>query len=71
MATETPNVMHIESNELDYDAQRLHDLGYKQEFSRSLDMFVQFGFAFSTMAVLPSWRYPMHSLTEMCKAIGY
>ncbi|CAM0142046.1 unnamed protein product [Umbelopsis sp. WA50703] len=55
MATETPNVMHIESNELDYDAQRLHDLGYKQEFSRSLDMFVQFGFAFSTMAVLPSW----------------
>ncbi|CAO3673113.1 unnamed protein product [Umbelopsis vinacea] len=56
--TETPSnvaVQHIESNELDYDAQRLHDLGYKQEFKRSLDMFVQFGFAFSTMAVLPSW----------------
>ncbi|KAG2180557.1 hypothetical protein INT44_003561 [Umbelopsis vinacea] len=49
------NVEHIESNDLDYDAQRLHDLGYKQEFKRSLDMFVQFGFAFSTMAVLPSW----------------
>lgn len=36
---------------MDYDAQRLHDLGYKQEFKRSLGSLVQFGFAFTTMAV--------------------
>ncbi|CAO3671769.1 unnamed protein product [Umbelopsis vinacea] len=44
-------VQHVESNNLDYDAQRLHDLGYKQEFKRSLGSLVQFGFAFTTMAV--------------------
>lgn len=40
---------------MDIDAQRLHDLGYKQEFKREISLFVQAGFAFSTMAVLPSW----------------
>lgn len=39
----------------DYDAQRLRDLGYKQEFTREISLFVQSGFAFSTMAVLPNW----------------
>lgn len=49
------DVQHIESNQLDADAQRLQDLGYKQEFKREISLFVQAGFAFSTMAVLPSW----------------
>lgn len=42
-------------SEDDYDAQRLKDLGYKQEFSRDISLFVQAGFSFSTMAVLPNW----------------
>ncbi|KAI8975565.1 hypothetical protein BDF20DRAFT_615166 [Mycotypha africana] len=49
------NIEHLESNNLDADAQRLQDLGYKQEFKREINLFVQAGFAFSTMAVLPSW----------------
>jgi hypothetical protein len=44
-------VQQVEDNNLDYDAQRLHDLGYKQEFKRSIGFLVQFGFAFTTMAV--------------------
>lgn len=44
-------IQQVEDNNLDYDAQRLHDLGYKQEFKRSIGFFVQFGFAFTTMAV--------------------
>lgn len=40
---------------MDADAQRLQDLGYKQEFKREISLFVQTGFSFSTMAVLPSW----------------
>ncbi|GAA5813672.1 hypothetical protein MFLAVUS_007158 [Mucor flavus] len=46
---------HVESNNLDYDSQRLHDLGYKQEFKREVSLFVQAGFSFTTMAVLPNW----------------
>ncbi|KAL1934987.1 hypothetical protein VTP01DRAFT_4127 [Rhizomucor pusillus] len=42
-------------SEEDYDAQKLKDLGYKQEFSRDISLFVQAGFSFSTMAVLPNW----------------
>jgi hypothetical protein len=49
------DIQHIESNHLDADAQRLQDLGYKQEFKREISLFVQTGFSFSTMAVLPSW----------------
>ncbi|KAI9314156.1 amino acid permease-domain-containing protein [Dichotomocladium elegans] len=40
---------------LDRDAQKLTELGYKQEFTREISLFVQAGFAFSTMAVLPNW----------------
>lgn len=39
----------------DRDAQRLKDLGYKQEFNRDISLFTQAGFAFTTMAVLPNW----------------
>lgn len=42
----------------DYDTQRLEELGYKQEFDREISLFVQAGFAFSTMAVLPNWYTP-------------
>ncbi|GAA5813670.1 hypothetical protein MFLAVUS_007156 [Mucor flavus] len=52
---EKVDVQHVESNNLDSDAQRLQDLGYKQEFKREISLFVQAGFGFSTMAVLPSW----------------
>ncbi|ORX62624.1 hypothetical protein DM01DRAFT_1387522 [Hesseltinella vesiculosa] len=40
---------------LDYDAQRLKDLGYKQEFNREINQLVQFGFGFAVVAVLPNW----------------
>ncbi|KAI9272928.1 amino acid/polyamine transporter I [Phascolomyces articulosus] len=40
---------------VDYDAKRLEELGYKQEFDREISLFAQAGFAFSTMAVLPNW----------------
>ncbi|KAF7728166.1 hypothetical protein EC973_006560 [Apophysomyces ossiformis] len=40
---------------LDYDAQRLRNLGYKQEFKREINIIVQTGFGFSTMGVLPNW----------------
>ncbi|KAI8145228.1 hypothetical protein BJV82DRAFT_483774, partial [Fennellomyces sp. T-0311] len=40
---------------VDYDAKRLEELGYKQEFKREINLFVQAGFSFSTMAVLPNW----------------
>ncbi|KAI9008443.1 amino acid/polyamine transporter I [Phycomyces nitens] len=40
---------------LDYDAQRLQEFGYKQEFKREISMIVLAGFGFSTMAVLPNW----------------
>lgn len=53
--SEKVDVEHVESNNLDADAQRLQDLGYKQEFKREVSLFVQAGFGFSTMAVLPSW----------------
>jgi amino acid permease len=52
---EKVDVQHVESNNLDSDAQRLQDLGYKQEFKREISLFAQAGFGFSTMAVLPSW----------------
>jgi hypothetical protein len=45
----------LETSSLDYDAQRLQELGYKQEFKREISLFVQAGFSFSTMAILPSW----------------
>ena len=38
-----------------YDAQPLHDLGYKQEFKREISLLVQSGFSSATMAVLPNW----------------
>ncbi|ORY93803.1 amino acid/polyamine transporter I [Syncephalastrum racemosum] len=44
-----------DSQTTDYDAQRLQELGYKQEFNREISLFVQAGFSFSTMAVLPNW----------------
>ena len=40
---------------VDYDAKRLEELGYKQEFDREISLFSQAGFAFSTMGVLPNW----------------
>ncbi|KAG2222496.1 hypothetical protein INT45_012810 [Circinella minor] len=40
---------------VDHDEKRLEELGYKQEFKREINLFVQAGFAFSTMAVLPNW----------------
>ncbi|KAG2199321.1 hypothetical protein INT47_012955 [Mucor saturninus] len=49
------DIQHVESNNLDYDAQKLQDLGYKQEFKRETSLFVQAGFAFTTMGVLPNW----------------
>lgn len=49
------DVEHVESSDLDYDAQRLRDLGYKQEFKREISLFVQAGFGFTTMGVLPNW----------------
>jgi hypothetical protein len=55
MVSEKVDITHVETNHLDADAQRLQDLGYKQEFKREINLFVQAGFAFSTMAVLPSW----------------
>lgn len=39
----------------DDDAKRLESLGYKQEFDREISLFVQAGFAFSCMGVLPNW----------------
>ncbi|CDH54998.1 hypothetical protein RO3G_06553 [Lichtheimia corymbifera JMRC:FSU:9682] len=39
----------------DDDARRLESLGYKQEFDREISLFVQAGFAFSCMGVLPNW----------------
>lgn len=48
-------IEHVESSNLDYDAQRLRDLGYKQEFKREISLFVQAGFGFTTMGVLPNW----------------
>ena len=38
------DIQHVESSNLDYDAQRLRDLGYKQEFKREISLFVQAGF---------------------------
>ncbi|EPB90130.1 hypothetical protein HMPREF1544_03106 [Mucor circinelloides 1006PhL] len=49
------DIQHVESSNLDYDAQRLHDLGYKQEFKREISLLVQSGFSSATMAVLPNW----------------
>ncbi|KAG2221051.1 hypothetical protein INT45_009709, partial [Circinella minor] len=39
---------------IDEDAKKLQDLGYKQEFKREVSLFVQSGFSFATMAVLPN-----------------
>ncbi|KAK4514235.1 uncharacterized protein ATC70_001824 [Mucor velutinosus] len=49
------DIQHVESSNLDYDAQRLHDLGYKQEFKREISLLVQTGFSMATMGVLPNW----------------
>ena len=49
------DITYVETTNLDYDAQRLHDLGYKQEYKREVGLFMQAGFAFSAMAVLPNW----------------
>ncbi|KAL9545763.1 hypothetical protein MBANPS3_007000 [Mucor bainieri] len=54
-SVEKVDISHVETNNLDADAQRLQDLGYKQEFKREISLFVQASFSFSTMAVLPSW----------------
>ncbi|KAI8066553.1 amino acid/polyamine transporter I [Gongronella butleri] len=43
------------SSDLDFDAQRLKALGYKQEFNREINQLVQFGFGFAVVAVLPNW----------------
>ena len=43
------------TNDEDRDAQRLAELGYKQEFKREVTLFVQTGYTFSIMAVLPNW----------------
>ena len=43
------------TNNEDRDAQRLAELGYKQEFKREVTLFVQTGYTFSIMAVLPNW----------------
>ncbi|KAI8341678.1 amino acid/polyamine transporter I [Chlamydoabsidia padenii] len=40
---------------MDYDAQRLEALGYKQEFNREINQLIQFGFGFAVVAVLPNW----------------
>ncbi|KAL9538982.1 hypothetical protein MBANPS3_010540 [Mucor bainieri] len=42
------DIQHVESSNLDYDAQRLHDLGYKQEFKREISLLVQAGFRYNT-----------------------
>lgn len=52
---EKAEIQSVGPSNLDYDAQRLHDLGYKQEFKREISLFVQAGFSFTTMAVLPNW----------------
>lgn len=52
---EKVDIQSVDPSDLDYDAQRLHDLGYKQEFKREISLFVQAGFSFTTMAVLPNW----------------
>ncbi|KAG0763628.1 hypothetical protein G6F16_003773 [Rhizopus arrhizus] len=52
---EKVDIQSVDPSHLDYDAQRLHDLGYKQEFKREISLFVQAGFSFTTMAVLPNW----------------
>lgn len=44
----------------DADAKRLESLGYKQEFNREISLFVQAGFAFSCMGVLPNWQVIVH-----------
>jgi amino acid transporter len=50
------DVKNIEfDNNLDVDAQKLLDLGYKQEFKRENSLFVQAAYAFTTIAVLPNW----------------
>lgn len=54
-SVEKIDIRHVETNNLDADAQRLQDFGYKQEFKREISLFVQTSFAFSTMAILPSW----------------
>ncbi|KAI9321379.1 amino acid/polyamine transporter I [Dichotomocladium elegans] len=48
-------VESLGSVEKDVDAERLAALGYKAEFAREISLFVQAGFSFSTMAVLPNW----------------
>ncbi|KAI9314154.1 amino acid permease-domain-containing protein [Dichotomocladium elegans] len=40
---------------VDDDIRVLEGLGYKQEFKREISLFVQAGFAFSCMGVLPNW----------------
>ena len=44
LSDEQLDIQHVESSNLDYDAQRLRDLGYKQEFKREISLFVQAGF---------------------------
>ncbi|KAI9302964.1 hypothetical protein BJ944DRAFT_166264, partial [Cunninghamella echinulata] len=40
---------------IDKDAERLRDLGYKQEFQRNLGAIMQIGFPFTIMSVLPNY----------------
>ncbi|KAL0136783.1 amino acid/polyamine transporter I [Mucor lusitanicus] len=44
-SVEKVDIRHVETNNLDADAQRLQDLGYKQEFKREISLFVQSSFA--------------------------
>ncbi|KAI8084592.1 uncharacterized protein BX664DRAFT_299961 [Halteromyces radiatus] len=56
-ASDKPDISHIEQSgaELDRDAQKLKDLGYKQEFKRSFGFLIQIAFPFTAVAVLPNW----------------
>ena len=49
------------TNDEDRDAQRLAELGYKQEFKREVTLFVQTSYTFSIMAVLPNWYVCIYS----------
>ncbi|ORX47250.1 amino acid transporter [Hesseltinella vesiculosa] len=54
-SAEKLDISHIESSGIDGDADRLRDLGYKQEFQRSLGSILQIAFPFTAMGVLPNW----------------
>lgn len=52
---EKHDITHIETSIIDKDAERLRDLGYKQEFQRNLGAIMQIGFPFTIMSVLPNY----------------